>query len=97
MDVFKYLGRLLANDDGDLRTVRKNLKKARWVWARLQNVLESEGAEPRVCGMFYKAVVQSVLLYGCETWIVTPAILRMLTGFQIRAAWRMAKSTNLVN
>ena len=48
-------------------------------------------ADPRVCGMFYKAVVQSVLLYGCETWIVTPAILRMLTGFQIRAAWRMAR------
>ena len=63
MDVFEYLGRLLSNDDGDLRTVRKNLKKARWVWARLQNVLESEGADPRVCGMFYKAVVQSVLLW----------------------------------
>ena len=90
VDVFEYLGRLLSNDDGDLRTVRKNLKKARWVWARLQNVLESEGADPRVCGMFYKAVVQSVLLYGCETWVVTPAILRMLSGFQIRAAWRMA-------
>ena len=31
VDVFEYLGRLLANDDGDLRIVRKNLKKARWV------------------------------------------------------------------
>jgi hypothetical protein len=31
--------------------------------------------------MFYKAVVQSVLLYGSETWVVTPAILQVLQGF----------------
>jgi hypothetical protein len=30
---------------------------------------------------FYKAVVQSVLLYGSETWVITPTILQVLQSF----------------
>ncbi len=40
--------------------------------------------------MFYWAVVQSVLLYGSESWVINPALLARLEGFHIRAAWRMA-------
>ena len=43
--------------------------------------------------MFYKAVVQSVLLYGCETWVVTPDILRHLRGFHHRVARRLSGMT----
>jgi hypothetical protein len=35
--------------------------------------------------------VQSVLLYGSETWVLSPAVLARLEGFHIRAAYRMAK------
>ena len=31
-----------------------------------------EGASPRVSGMFFKAVVQAVLLFGSEKWVMTP-------------------------
>ena len=31
--------------------------------------------------MFYKVVVQVVLLYGVETWSVTPTMLKALKGF----------------
>jgi hypothetical protein len=41
--------------------------------------------------MFYKAVVQSVLLYGSESWNLTKTALTQLEGFHIRAAYRMAK------
>ncbi len=34
----------------------------------------------------YKAVVQAVLLFGSETWKLSPASLKSLEGFHIRAA-----------
>jgi hypothetical protein len=54
-------------------------------------VLRGENAAPRVDAMFYKAVVQSVLLYGSETWNLTKTVLARLEGFHIRAAYRMAR------
>ena len=69
MEVFKYLGRLIAYDDEDTQAVRGNLKKARRVWVRISRVLRAENASPRVCGMFYKATVQSVLLFGSDIWL----------------------------
>ena len=91
VDEFEYLGRFLRYDSTDMRTVRKNLMKARKTWARLRNVLRGEFADPKTCGMFYKAVIQQILLYGCETWVITKAMYRMLKGFHMRAAYRMAK------
>jgi hypothetical protein len=41
--------------------------------------------------MFYKAVVQAVLLFGSETWCLTPTARKRLEGFQVRASYRMAK------
>ncbi|EJK73704.1 hypothetical protein THAOC_04657 [Thalassiosira oceanica] len=63
MEVFKYLGRLMAMDEKDMHAVQHNLKKARGVWRRFSILLRSEKLPARVCGMFYKAVIQSVLLY----------------------------------
>jgi hypothetical protein len=43
----------------------------------------------------YTLVVQSVLLYGSETWNLTTAALARLEGFHIRAAYRMAEKQML--
>ena len=51
--------------------------------------MHAENTTPRVCGMFYKATVQAVLLYGSETWNLSPAMLQSLDGFHLRAAHRM--------
>ena len=69
VEVFKYLGRLLAFDDDDTQAGRVNLKKARHVWARILRVLRAENASASVSGMFYKVTVQSVLVFGSETWV----------------------------
>ncbi len=71
--------------------MRNQLCKARGTWARVGQVLRKENAPPRVSAKFYKAIVQSVLLYGRETWVLSPAALARLEGFHIRAAYRMAK------
>ena len=90
VEVFKYLGRLISFDDTDVQAVASNLMKARKSWARVSKVLRAENAAPRVCGLFFKATVQAILLYGSETWNLTPTALRTLEGFHIRAARRMA-------
>ena len=48
------------------------MKKARKSLARMTSILGQEGADPGVSGMFFKAVVQTVLLFGSETWVLTP-------------------------
>ena len=78
-------------DDNDAEAAQAQLRKARRAWARISRVLRRENAPPRVCGMFYVAVVQAVLLYGSETWTLGAATLRLLEGFQLRAAYRMAR------
>ena len=90
VEVFKYLGRLIAFDDNDAQAMQSNLMKARKCWSRISRVLRAEHASPRVCGLFYKATVQAVLLFGSEMWNLTPSALKCLEGFHIRAARRMS-------
>ncbi len=46
VEVFKYLGRLLAYNDNDAQAVRGNLKKAWGIWARLSRTIRAENASP---------------------------------------------------
>ena len=67
---FKYLGRILTAGEDDFPEVAGNLGKARKIWGRLKRILSREGADKRVQGNFSKAVVQQVLLFGAETWVL---------------------------
>ena len=91
VEVFKYLGHLLSMEDDDAQAVRLQLAKAPATWARVGKVLRAENASPRVAGYFYKAVVQSVLLFGSESWNLGPALLARLEGFHIRCSYRMSR------
>ena len=50
---FRYLGRILSQDDDDIRAVRNQIKKARGIWARVSQVLQAENIPPRISAMFY--------------------------------------------
>ena len=65
VEVFKYLGRLMAMEN--TQAIRGNLCKVRKVWNTLHRLLRGENTTPMVCSMLFKAVVQAVLLYGSET------------------------------
>ncbi len=91
VEVFRYLGRLLLQDDDDVQAVRNQLCKRHGTWARIGQVLRRENAPPRISAKFYKAIVQSVLLYGSETWVLSPAVMARLEGFHICAAYWMVK------
>ena len=61
---FKYLGRPIDQRYDDWPEIRQNIIILRTVWGRLGNLLQREGADPRVPEIFYRAVTQAVLLFG---------------------------------
>jgi hypothetical protein len=83
---FKYLGRILDNRDSDTAAVEYNLRKARQKWGRIGRILSKESAKPRVMASFYKAIIQSVLLYGAESWAISELTLCKLRSFHRRCA-----------
>jgi len=87
---FRHLGRVESCTDSDWAALHTNLRRAHYKWHTLSKLLTREGANPHVWGMFCKAVVQTVLPFGCESRTVTDAVLTALKGFHHRAARRMA-------
>ena len=61
---FKYLGRIIMASDNDYPVVVINLWKAQNKWDRLTRILGREGANPRLSGNFFKALVHKVLIFG---------------------------------
>ena len=86
---FKYLGRILTEGEDDWPGVAVNLGKSMKSWGRLHMILSREGATKRVLGNFFKAVVQKVLLFGAETWVVSPRMEQVLSSFIHGAARRI--------
>ena len=74
---FKYLGRILTEGDDDWPSVAGNMGKAKKSWGRLQGILSRVGATKQVSGKMFKAVVQQVLLFGAEMWVVSPRMERV--------------------
>ena len=54
---FKYLVRVMTAGDDDWPEVAGNLQKARKSWGQMSQILIREGADPKVSGHFFKAVV----------------------------------------
>ena len=48
------------------------------VWGRLGALIRQEGEEPRVLEIFYRAVVQAIILYGSETWVLLASMANMV-------------------
>ena len=67
VDQFSYLGRILTWNDSDDVAILACLSKARSTWGRLNRILSSRDASPKVMARFYLAVVQAVLLYGSDS------------------------------
>ena len=56
-------------------------------------VVKKTGETVRVRGMLYKAVMQLVLLYVGESWVVRGVILKLLEGLHHRLARRIEGMT----
>ena len=61
----------------------RNIRRARQVWGQLGKLLRQEGAYTITLAKFYRVVVQSVLLFGNETWVLLAAMINKLEGVHV--------------
>ena len=80
----KYLGNPLTVTYYDWSSVISNIQELRKSWSRILSILGREGADTQKLGNFYLAIVKAVLLFGAETWVITPHIERLLWNFHYR-------------
>ena len=89
---FKYLGRVLSDNDNDTKCIIDNIRKARQQWNCIARFLKREGASARIMAKFYITIVQAVLLYGADSWAITKRDLHRLQCFHKRALRYMSGS-----
>ena len=68
---FRYLGRIFDAHDDDRMCIQDNLRKARQRWNAIAKILKVEGSNAKTMATFYLTIVQAVLLYGADSWVVT--------------------------
>ena len=84
---FKYLGRILSNKDDDMIAIEKQLMKAKMTWGRIGKIIKRRtNSNPKIMSIFYKVIIQSVLLYGSESWVLTDRMQTRLNSFHHRCA-----------
>ena len=86
---FIYIIIIMTSSDYDWPVVVGNLVEAPKKWDHLSGILGREGPNLWVLGIFFKAVVQEVLILGSETCVMTPRMGRALWYFQNRVDRRI--------
>ena len=81
---FCYLGSIVAEDGGTSKEVSARIQKARGSFSKLRRLWLSKSLRKDTKIRIFNACVKSVLLYGCETWLVTKDIQRKLPSFMNR-------------
>ena len=77
---FCYLGDTLGSGGGVVEAARARVRCAWAKFKELSPILTVRGASYRIKGRIYSACVQSVLIYGTETWAMKADDLRSLKG-----------------
>ena len=84
----KYLGRVMTAGYDDWPVVVGNFQRARKSWGRLLRILNREGEDPKVSGIFLISDAGSVVV-RVETWVLNPRMERVLGSFQNRVVKRL--------
>ena len=82
---------MLTDLDDNWPAVVDNLRKAQKRWEHISWILERKGSDPWNSCNFYKAVVQSTILFVEESWVISTRIGRTLGGFHHRVDHWLSK------
>ena len=80
---FSCLGRTVAYNNRGWLALYQNLWNAQRRLAMVGEVVSKTGSTVQDRGVLCKSVVQLVLLYGSESWVVTGEMLKVLEAFII--------------
>ena len=90
---FPYLGRTVAFNNSNWAYMYQNLWKAWDWWGVVVKVLTRAGLIVRAWVILYNTVLQTVLPYGINIWVVMGSMLKVQEGFHHRVARRVASNT----
>ena len=71
VEEFKYLGTTLTNKNSIQQEIKSRLKPGYACYYSVQNLLSSSLLSKDLKIKIYRAIILSVVLYGCETWSLT--------------------------
>ena len=78
---------MLNSNDNDLTAIQNQLTKARAVWGKIGKILKMRAdSNIRIMSIFYKVIIQTVLLYGAESWVLNKDLKCKLRSFHHRSA-----------
>src|SRR5580704_19477897 len=89
VDTFCYLGDTLSAGGGVEEAVRCQVRCAWGKFNELIPILTMRGTSLKVKGKIYKACVQSVMMYGSETWAMKVEDKQKLKGTKASIMRRM--------
>ena len=92
---FCYLGDTLGSGGGVVEAARARVRRTWAKFKELSPILTVSGASHRIKGRIYSACVQSVLIYGTETWAMKADDLRSLEKTErMMVRWMCGVSLN---
>ena len=71
VEEFKYLGITLTNQNSIAEEIKSRLRSGNACYHLLQNLLSSRLLSKNLKIKIYRPIVLPVVLYGCETWLLT--------------------------
>ena len=78
---FPYLDSTVIFNNSEWADLYGNLRKDQWRWGMIAKVLKNTVLTVWERAMMYKKVVQTVLFYKIEGWVVMEVMLNVLEGF----------------
>jgi len=89
VEEFKYLGRTLTNQNSIQEEIKRRLKLGNAYYYSVQNLLPSSLLSKKLKIKIYRTIILPVVLYGCETWLLTLREERRLRVFENRVLRRV--------
>jgi hypothetical protein len=71
VEEFKYLGTTLTNQNSIQEEVKRRMKSGNACYYSVQNILSSRLLFKKLKIRIYRTIILPVVLYGCETWLLT--------------------------
>ena len=86
---FKYLGTIFTADAEQRHDIRTWIAKSYTRCGQLRSVFDARDLSTQLKLRLYQTAVCSILTYGCETWRLTPPVMRQLNGANSRMLSRL--------
>jgi hypothetical protein len=71
VEEFKYLGTMLTDQNSIQEEIKSRLKLKNACYHSVQNLLSSTLLSKNLKIKIYRTIILPVVLYGCETWLLT--------------------------